>query len=104
MSISRDEWLQRHQAACERRIHANIEKTEISARADGGFDVFIRGENLAITAMPGSIRVGGRPVRNITMRDRTLIQGIVDDAEEGEEVAVDVSPDERVTASVQRVS
>lgn len=103
MSISRSEWLRRRETACQPQRPAVIESTEVTARPDGGFDVVIQGEHLPVTAIPMSIHIGGRRVRQAIVRDRNRIEGVVDDASEGDDVTIDLNPTQRVAMRVERV-
>ena len=50
------------------------------------------------------IRVGGRPARRVEAREGTLLRGVVDGGEPGDEVTVDLGPAGQVRTTVGRPS
>lgn len=105
MSMPRDEWLRSRERARRRRPQPAIESCLLRARADAKFDVIIRGRDLSGGGgVPTLIRVGGRPVRRIESTEGSLLRGIVDDGEAGDEVVVDLGPAGQVTATAEMAS
>jgi hypothetical protein len=80
-----------------------IESCELTAGADGGFQVVIRGRHLVGGAMPPQIRIADRSVRRIEGGDGTLLRGVVPHGCPGDPVRVDLGPGGEVTTTVGRV-
>lgn len=102
MAGFRDEWLQARTRARERGPSPSIERCWLEERSDGSFELFVRGEDLAGRGgVPTLVRVGGRPARRIDTSDPTLLRGVVDDGEPGDEVVVNLGPAGRITGTVE---
>jgi hypothetical protein len=89
MATPRERWLSAR-AAVRRRPSLRIQTCELTPRAEGGFDVVVRGAELRPGAMLVDLRVGGRPVRDLHMESDTLWRGVVSDAAAGDRVTLDL--------------
>jgi len=89
MAIPRERWLSAR-AAGRRRPAPRIQTCELAPRAEGGFDVVVRGAGLRPGAMLVDLRVGDRPVRELRVESDTLWRGVVSDAAPGDRVTLDL--------------
>jgi hypothetical protein len=104
VATPRERWLAARAAGRRARPAPTARSCLLLPRPDGRFDVLIHGTDLRSGGVPPMIRVGGRPVRRVEAREGTLLRGVVDGGEPGDEVTVDLGPAGQVRTTVGRPS